>query len=253
MAAAQCVVVLDTNVLHCVRLYLTYANRRRRYPHEGVQWSKTKTYIERRVKEERLRKSLICGGEVLHFMESNGVELSRCSAVELELFRLEAFSCGLGKAIRKSQVRGRWFSRFEDKEVNWWMTRKERQSIVASLEETFETLDSLSIRVSELDPGTASGVVDLARGIAAIVYMDALDGVVYAHALAAAATHLVTRDSRLKTVVNDFKNPSSEEKKADSEALSSLVEQCTGMKLAYRDFPVSQRLSKLSPLNSDGR
>ena len=186
---------------------MSYAKGRHRYPYMGVQWSATKAYIGRRVKEEKVRDALVCGGRVVHFMQRTGAELSRCFAVELELFRLEAFSYALGRAVRRSPVRGRWFSRFEDRDVNYWMTPQGRQSIVASLEETFDTLDSLGIRASVLDPAASSDVVRLAGGIVAMVYMDALDSVVYAHALVATATHLITRDGPFRGVVSRFKNP----------------------------------------------
>lgn len=247
MAADQCVVVMDTNVLHCVRLYLSYVGDKRLYPGEEVQWNTTKAYIEGKVDEEKIREALLKGGQVLHFMRRNGAEISRCSAVELEWFRLEAYSYALGKAVRQSQVRGRWFSRFDDRQVNWWMTPKDRQGIAASLDKTFDTLDSSGIRVSDLDPSASADVVWLARGIMAIVYMDPLDSVVYAHALVATATHLMTSDSPFRSVVNRFRNPTEEEDRVNSEALSSLVHRCTGLDLAPRDFPVARQISRLSP------
>ena len=247
MAADQCVVVLDTNVLHCVRLYLSYAKGRLRYPYKGVQWSSTEKYIGKRVDEVKVREALLCGGRVLHFMNLNGAEISRCSAVELEWFRLEAYSYALGRAVRRSRVRGRWFSRFDDRQVNWWMTPEDRESIAASLDEAFHTFDSLGIRVSDLDPSASTDVVWLARGIMTIVHMDPLDSVVYAHALVATATHLLTSDNPFKNVVNRFQNPIEEGAKADSKALSSLVQRCTGLELASREFPVVQQISRLVP------
>ena len=245
MPSTECVVVLDTNVLHCVRLYLSYAEGKRRFPHQGLQWSVTEGYIRRRVEETKVRDALICGGRVLDFLHCNGVELVRCSAVEAELFRLEAFSRALRNAMGRSRVRGRWFSRFEDEEVNRWMTQQDRKSIISTLNETFNALDSLGVRVTDLDPASSSDVVWLARGIMTMVYMDAMDSVVYANALVAAATHLVTSDGRFRNVVNAFKNPSSEAAKACSEELTSLVRECTGLELAYREFPVSQKIGGL--------
>ena len=170
MEDRQCVVLLDTNALHCVRLYLSYAEGRRRYPHNGIRWNATETYIQRMVKEEQVSKALICGGQVLHFMQRNGVEFVRSSAVEAELFRLEASSRALRNAMVRSRVRGRWFSQLKHEEVNWWMKPEDRRSVVESLDETFDTLDSLGIRVSNLEPGSSSDVVWLARGIMTMVY-----------------------------------------------------------------------------------
>ena len=183
---------------------------------------------------------------MLHFMQRNEVELVRCSAVEAEFFRLEAYSLALRNAMKQTRiVQGRWFSKLEEDEVNRW-TRKSRRAIVGSLDETFETLDSLGIRISELEPRSSSDVVWLARSILAMVYMDAMDSVVYANALVAAATHLVTCDGRFRKVVNNFKSPT-QANKAYSQELSSLVRECTGMELAHDEFPVSQRIAKLCP------
>ena len=246
MAGDQCVVVLDTNILHCVRLYLSFAEDGSHFPHPGVEWSSTEDHIGHTISEERLRDALLSGGRVLHFMKCNGAELSRCSAVELEWFRLEAFSCALGTAVRGSEVSGRWFSRFDDRQVNWWMTPDDRESIAKSLDDTFATLDSLGVCVSDLGPSASSDVVWLARGIMTMVYMDPLDSVVYAHALVAAATHLVTSDGPFRAVVNRFRNPP-DGARAQSEALSSLVQRCTGLELFHTEFPVSQKIPHLCP------
>ena len=101
--------------------------------------------------------------------------------------------------------------------------------------------------MSDLEPSEAADVVWLARGIMTTVYMDAMDSIVYATALVAAATHLVTTDGRLKTVVNRFKNPDCEEAKENAQAVSSWLMKCTGMNIPYREFPVSQTISKLCP------
>lgn len=247
MAADQCVVVLDTNVLHCVQLYLSYAKDGPHFPHSGVEWSSTKACIGQTFDDERLRDALLSGGRALHFLHRNGAEISRCPAVELEWFRLEAYSYALDAAVRRSPVPGRWFSRIDDKQVNWWLTPEDRRLIAASLDDTFETLDSFGIRVSDLGPSASTDVVWLARGIMTIVYMDPLDSVVYAHALVATATHLVTSDNPFKNVVNRFQNPLDDAADVDSVALSSLVQRCTGLELVPKDFPVGQHISRLAP------
>ena len=238
--------MLDTNVLHYVRLYLSYAKDGAHFPHPGVEWSSTENRICDTIDDQRLRDALLSGGRVLHFMKCNSAEISRCSAVELEWFRLEAFSCALGTAVRGSRVSGRWFNRFDDRQVNRWMKPDDRKSIARSLDEIFATLDSLGVRVSDLGSSASSDVVWLARGIMTLVYMDPLDSVVYAHALVATATHLVTSDGPFRAVVNRFRNPP-DEARAETEALSSLVRRCTGLDLLHTEFPVSQKIPRLRP------
>ena len=247
MEPARCVVVLDTNVLHDLRLYLSYAEGKKRYPNDGVAWNSTEAYIKRAVPEQKVRQALVYGGQVLHFMESNGVELVRCAAVEAEWIRLEAYSRGLRSAMVGSRVRGRWFSAFGDEEVNRWMKRKDRESVVASLEEIFVRLDSLGIRISDLDRSQSSGVVPIARGIMTMVYMDPMDSVVYASSLVATATHLVTTDTRFGKVINTFRHPGDAEAASRSRELSSLIRLLADVELAHREFPFSHPITKLRP------
>ena len=174
-------------------------------------------------------------------------KLVRCSAVEAELIRLEVFSKSLRSAMEHSQVRGRLFSHFKDAEVNEWMTPQDRESVIASVEQTFSELDAFGIRISDLDPASSSDVVWLARGIMTLVYMDAMDSMVFASALVASATHLVTTDGPFKAVVNGFKNLDSEGAETRSKRLSSLVKTCTGLELASKEFPITQDIKKLRP------
>lgn len=251
MGDTQCVVVLDTNALHSVMLYLAYAEGRRLYPYGSGGWSEgDAAQIKDDIEEPMVCKGLIDGAWVLHFMHSNEVEVIRSSAVEAEVFRLDASSRALRTAVTESSVGGRWFSQLMPEEINRLLTPQDRRSIVESVDDTFTTLDGFGIRVSELDPKASSDVVWLARGVMTMVYMDPMDSVVYANALVAAATHLVTSDSKFKGVVNRFKNPASESERAYSNELASFVELCTGLKLAHHEFPVSQQIAKLTPLPS---
>ena len=246
--AADPVIVMDTNVLHSVRLYLPYAEGRRRYPYNGVEWGVTRTYVERTVDEVGLRRALVAGGQVLQFMMNNKIELVRCAAVEVEFIRLDTLTKALRKAVSRSRVRDRWFNGFEGDQVNKWVDAQDRTSIVEALEKLFDELETLDIQVSDYGSTVASDVAALARGIMTVVYMDPMDSVVYASALDAGATHLMTRDGAFREVVNRLKNPgSSEAEKLCSEELAALVTHFTGREVGHGEFPVSQSIARLAP------
>ena len=248
MDTAQCVVVLDTNVLHWVRLFLSYAKGGRCYLYEEEHWSANKNCIKSKMEHKYEWEKLKFGGEALHFMRRNKVELARCSAVEAELFRLETYSHALRTAISNSSICGRWFSHFGNEEVNQWARPQARQSVVESLDETFDELESFGIRVWDLEAAGSADVVRLARGIMALVYMDLMDSVIYANSLVASATHLVTSDGYFKRVANRFRTPSTEGEKQISKELESLVVECDGAELNHQEFPIAKKPQDLAGL-----
>ena len=245
MSDALPAVVLDTNVLHDLRLYLAFAHGTERYPYHEVRWTQTQGRLPSDVEEKRLQRALRRGGRVLYFLKEEDAELFRCSPVELELLRRDALSRAQDKAMRTSLVDGRWWTYLADTDVNWWLTAPDRQSVVMELEQTFATLEGLGIRVSGLDKGDAFDVVQLARQIMTVVYMGTLDCIVYAHALVAGATHLLTSDEAFGNLIRRFRDPKTPEI-LDSELLSSLVEAATSTPLAYTEFPQNPPLSELA-------
>ena len=147
--------------------------------------------------------------------------------------------------MRSSLVDGRWWTHLPDGDVNWWLAVPDRQSVVTGLEQTFATLEGFGIRVSSLDEGNSFDVVQLAREIMTIVYMGTLDCIVYAHALAVGATHLLTSDDAFGSLIRRFRDPKTPEI-LDSEQLSLLVEVATSTPLAYTEFPQCPLLSQLA-------
>ena len=246
MSDALPAVVLDTNVLHDLRLYLAFAHDTESYPYHDVRWTQTHGRLPSNVAEKRLQGALRRGGLALYFLKENDAELFRCSPVELELLRLDAFARAQGNAMSSSLVGGRWWTHIPDADVNWWLAAQDRQSVVAGLEHTFATLEGFGIRVSGLDQGDSFDVVQLARQIMTIVYMDTLDCIVYAHALVVGATHLLTSDKAFGNLIRRFRKPKTAEI-SDSALLSSLVEDATGTPLAYTEFPQSPPLPELAP------
>ena len=81
MQAKSCVVVLDTNALHDVRLYLAYAEGKQRYPYESVEWNTTEVQIAKRVADKEIREALDPGrtGLGFHAAEQGGIRPLRRS------------------------------------------------------------------------------------------------------------------------------------------------------------------------------
>ena len=245
MSDAPLGVVLDTNLLHSLRLYLAYANQQGRYPDPDAEWTGEDAQRPVELDEKSLRVALIAGGRTFHFLKDNDDELVRCPAVELELLRLVAVTRAQGNAMRSPLGPSRVWTRFDETAVNWWLSAQARQSVVEDIEATFDTLAQEGIGVSELRPSESGDAVYLARQMMTVVYMGTLDSIVYAHALVVGAGNLLTSDGRFRTVVNRLQKPQDAAEIAVSESLAGLVEAVTGTPLTYDDFPVSLSTAKL--------
>ena len=245
MSDAPLGVVLDTNLLHSLRLYLAYADQQGRYPDPDAEWSGEGAQRPAELEEKSLREGLIAGGRTFHFLKDNDGELVRCPAVELELLRLGALARAQGNAMRSPLGPNRVWTRLDEATVNWWLSVETRQSMVEDIEATFDTLAQEGIQVSELRPSESGDAVYLARQMMTVVYMGTLDSIVYAQALVVGAGHLLTRDGPFRRIVNRMHNPEGAANIAVSESLTGLVEAVTGTPLTYDNFPVSPSTAKL--------
>lgn len=206
------VAFLDTNALHYVDLYLKHAAEGdSMYPfidremdhgmdHDNaIEEAKTKL---RSVSEKKLKESLGHGLNVLAWIskEKLSVEYSPLTELELMAGRLK------GKALLAAAAEGipdRMWGRFPEDEIAARLTLKDLQEVKTAVDGLGVALEYLEINVAA---STERGrdVLDLARHVAGLVYMDAKDCVIYSHALVARADYLITNDGYLKNTVNSI-------------------------------------------------
>ena len=255
MTIASLAAVLDTNVLHYVRLYLKYARAGGRYPYDGVGWDETRSKIKDDEDEAPLIDCLKKGGQCLFFLKERGVYVLRCPAAELELIRLHTRGRAMG-AARASPLAGeRLWTRFGEASVNYWLTQDDHRDVVSELEGVFDTLGEFGIAVSPVSGVRKRESLDatlMAREIMEVVYMEPLDCIVYAHALVTGATHLLTGDEGLRRAAHRLRHPNGgrhEVEMAVSDAVLRAVRVVTGTEdLGRVDFPECPKISRLEAL-----
>ena len=196
----QKLVFLDTNTLHYIGIYLEYAQERSLYPYSQDAKEKAIANINEQAKAD-VKPSLKRGLETVDYFRSSGVEVQYSPISELELLTGKARGRALLSAAKEG-VPDRMYSRFLEKEIS-------ARVGVAGLKEIKEKVDGLTSLLK--DSGVAvemrvsnetRDVLELAKGINGLIYMQAMDSIIYASTLVAKADYLFTSDEYLKKTIN---------------------------------------------------
>ncbi len=204
--ARSVVVFLDTNALHYIHLYLTHADDRNLYPFS----SKEDAIVEARehldgVQDANIRKALGQGLDIVDCLSNREVcvEYSRVSELELMAGRAK------GRAVENAAKEGvpdRMWTRFHEKEIGARLTAADLTGIRKRVEGLGSALERAGILVTASKEARTRDVLDLAKGIAGLVYLGLADSVIYASSLVAGADYLITRDEYFRQTVNRIKN-----------------------------------------------
>ena len=196
---------LDTNALHFIHLYLTRAEEQKLYPFapgEGAI-AEAKEHL-RGLRDANLRKSLEQGLNIVACLSSPDVRVEYSSISELELMVGRA----RGRAIENAAKEGipdRMWTRFSEREISPRLTTKDLASIRTRVEGLGPALEKAGILATVSDPDRTRDVLDLAKGIAGLVYLSLADSVIYASTLVARADCLITRDDYFRKTVNGIR------------------------------------------------
>ena len=203
------VVFLDTNTLHCIGIYLEYAKESNLFPWHSEDIEKEKDEAKEHVNnltEAGFKKSLKQGLEAVYWLSTKEVQVQYEHVSELELLVART----KGKAIVSAANEGlpdRIWSRFPEKEI------RERVGPI-DLGEIKNKIDNLTFMLEESGVAVTTGqsnqtreFIELAKGINGLVYLDAMDSIIYASAIVVQADYLFTMDGYLKTTVNYIHNP----------------------------------------------
>lgn len=218
---------LDTNVLHYVDLYLKHAEGNSMYPFVDDEMddnaiSKARMQLGR-VNEKKLKENLYNGLNVLAWIskEKLSVEYSPLTELELMAGRLK------GRALLAAAEEGipdRMWGRFSGDEIAARLASGDLHEIKTAVDGLGAVLENLEIEVAVSVEHTRD-VLNLARQVAGLVYMDAIDCVIYSHALVVRADHLITNDGYFRSTVNRIRSREScQEIKTQ---LSKMVSQVT--------------------------
>ena len=197
---------LDTNALHFIHLYLTRAEEQKLYPFAPGE----DAIVEVKenlggVRDANLRRSLEQGLDIVACLSSPDVRVEYSSISELELMAGRA----RGRAVENAAKEGipdRMWTRFSEWEISRRLTTEDLASIRTRVEGLGPALEKAGILATVSDRARARDVLDLAKGIAGLVYLSLADSVIYASTLVARADCLITRDEYFRKTINRIRD-----------------------------------------------
>ena len=207
----QKVAFLDTNVVHYIGLYLKYAKDEDLFPWDSAEEDDESavTRASRAVdsiEENNLADALKKGLATVAMVATEALSVQYAAVSQLELLTGRA----KGQAILDAAGEGlpaRMWSRFSEDEIARRVSIERLTDIKADVNNLTEMLGDARIAVVESRLGPTVEVLGLAMGINGLVYVDAMDSIIYANALLSQADYLYTADGYLKRTVNRIANP----------------------------------------------
>lgn len=206
------VAFLDTNTLHYVGIYLDFAKEHRLFPLATEDVESAKDIAGERVDElgeAKLKESLQQGLSTVHFLTTQDVEVQYAPASELELLAGRT----KGKAIINAANEGipdRMWSNFREHEIRDRVTVTDCSDTKTVIDRLSSTLTESGIAVETRDQNRTTEAMELAKGINGLVYIEAMDCIIYASAIVAQADYLITSDGYLKDTINHIHDPKGE-------------------------------------------
>lgn len=201
------VAFLDTNTLHYIGIYLIYAKRENLFPWIKNMANEKEVAINNvnNKAESNLKKSLKRGIETVDFLLTQNVQVQYTPISELELITTRT----KGKAIISAAQEGvpdRILSRFYEEEIQELVDTTDLANIKDRVNSLSSMLEESGVAI-ETKHQTNESLV-LAKEINGLVYVDAMDSIIYASAILAQADYLFTADKYLQNTVNHIHNPS---------------------------------------------
>lgn len=203
------VAFLDTNVLHYISLYLRQAKDNGLFPFGGDVLSARKRLDE--IEYKSLKSSLNKGLDVIEHLRSKDCRAEYSFVSELELMAGRARGRAIEKAAGEGIPEQMWWSRFTESDVGDRLVDSDLTTIGETVEELRRLINEAGIDIDATDvrEGRSRDVLKLAKCVMGIVYMSAMDSMVYAGALVAEADNVISYDDYLKKTVNRLKNKES--------------------------------------------
>ncbi len=194
------VVFLDTNTLHYIGIYLEYAQEKSLYPYSQDIKEKAIANINEQAKAD-VKPSLKRGLETVDYFRSSGVQVQYSPISELELLTGKARGRALLRAAREG-VPDRMYSRFLEKEISARVGVDDLKEVKEKVDGLTSLLEKLDVVVKMSRGDETRDVLELAKGINGLIYMQAMDSIIYASTLVAKADYLFTSDKYLRNTIN---------------------------------------------------
>ena len=201
------VAFLDSNTLHYIRLYLSHAKENNFYPFGNNHDLTNLRSILGSGSDSELAKALKRGLETVRYIAGEDrIEHVEYAAVsELELLSGMARGKALIKTAGVSPPHRMW-TRVQEKYIHDLLSSADLCEVRSSVDELTSLLEDSAIAVRSDHRERTRDVVELAKDIASLLYMEPMDVVIYASALIAQADYFFTSDRYLRKTVNDICN-----------------------------------------------
>lgn len=199
------VAFLDTNTLHCIGIYLEYAKKKGLFPWDTDEKEAAIKNVND-LADAALKKSLKRGIETIDFLSTQDVQVQYAPVSELELLTGRT----KGKAILIAANEGvpdRMWSQLREKEIHERVSPNDLADIKYRVDELTSMLGESGVAVKTSRSDQANDALELATGINGLVYMGAMDSIIYASAIVAQADYLFTMDGYLRTTVHHIHSP----------------------------------------------
>lgn len=198
---------LDTNTLHFIGIYLEKAKRDNLYPFKTEPPDESAERLEKeKISDRELKKRLMQGLRTLDYLKEHDLQVEYSIVSRLELINGRT----RGKAVEYAAKEGipdrMWSRRFTESEVRKRVSNTDMNSISERINRIFSNIEESNITVLS-NERRVQDVLDLAGGISGLIYMGAIDCIIYAGALVAQADYLITSDEYFRKTVNQIHNP----------------------------------------------
>ena len=208
--------------LHYIRLCLEYAKKNDlQFPTDEQTVSKLKDQFCS-IREKPLKESLQKGLETIVRLSMDDVQIEYAPVSELEM--LTAIAEGeVRLKVAQEGIPHRMWSRFSQKEIRDRITTGDLATIKERIDTLGSMLEDSGVTVTRSDSRRTSEVIELAKGIAGLIYMAEIDSIIYASTVVAGADYLVTADNYLIETVNNIRDSNHQQYEEIRRKLSGFV------------------------------
>lgn len=207
--AVRQVVFLDTNTLHFIGIYLEHARKNDLFPWASADPTFGKEAAMQSLEGEQeaeVKRSLKRGLATVEFLSTQDVEVQYSPVSELELLTGRTRGAAIISAAREG-IPDRMWSHFREDAIRERVPLTTMANIKEKVDGLTATMEESGVAVTTKTTGEANDVLELAKGINGLVYIEAMDSIIYASALIAQADYLFTTDGYLKDTVNFIHRP----------------------------------------------
>ena len=200
------VAFLDSNTLHYIRLYLSHAKKNNLYPYGNNHDVTELRSVLESGSDRELAKALKRGMETVRYIaeEVRIAHVEYAAVSELELLA----GMARGRAILKTSYESpplRMWNRVQDAYVSDLLSSSDLNDVRSSVDGLTLLLEESAIAVRSDHQERTRDVLELAKDISSLVYMETIDCVIYSSTLITQADFLFTSDRYMRDTVNDIR------------------------------------------------